>query len=76
MNNRTRGELSRILALLEDLRNEVEEIYQAEQAKVDDAPENLQGSDRYQRIEEAAQALESALDNINAALDDIQQSIE
>ena len=49
--------------------NLLTEILRAEQAFVDNTPENLQGTDRYESAEERIDSLSDALDAIDGAYD-------
>lgn len=75
MNNNQRKELQKIVDKIEDLRIEVEYIRDEEQDKIDNMPENLQGSERYYSMEEVVtylndgiSELENAIENLNSVI--------
>ena len=55
-----RDELEGYKLKIEDLGSELRELADREQESVDNTPDNLQGSDRYQESSEAASALDDA----------------
>lgn len=55
-----RNELEGYKLKIEDLGSELRELADREQEAVDNTPDNLQGSDRYQEATEAASALDDA----------------
>ena len=64
------GKIRDLLAELETLRDEEEEEYR------DNIPENLQGSERYEKADECVDELTEAIDTIESSLDDIDNIIE
>ena len=64
MNKATRAAIEKIVNTLETLGDEVENLHDDEQEKFDNAPEGLEGSERYAAIEAAADNLDTAHDNI------------
>ena len=54
MNKATRAAIEKIVNALETLGDEVESLHDDEQEKFDNAPEGLEGSERYAAIEAAA----------------------
>ena len=76
MNNPTRNRLQDIVDSLESLKAELEDISETEQEKLDNTPENLHGSERYMRAEEACEYLENALSAFEELIDSITDSIE
>ena len=75
MNKNRRNMLSKCIAKLVDLINEIENIKQDEELSFDNLPENLQSSMRGENMEEAIEYLDNSLDNLNSALDEL-ESIE
>lgn len=71
MNNPTRKQLKKLIDHLENLKTELEEISENEQEKLDNIPENLQGSERYERTEEVCGYLEEALCSFEELIDNI-----
>lgn len=59
------------LSDLEDLKSSLEFVYGDEQDYLDNIPENLQGSERYDVAEEACSNLEDAIASIDSVLDGV-----
>lgn len=76
MNNTRRELLSRVGALLDQAYGIVSTALDQEQNCLDNMPENLQDSERYQKMESAVDNLESAVDSIEEAKDSISFSLE
>jgi len=55
---------------LQIIRDELQCMQECEQDKFDNAPENLQDSERYERIQEIADSLQEAIDNLDNILED------
>ncbi len=62
MNNARRKQLDEIETELQDLKERFETIKEDEEEYLNNIPENLQGSERYEVAEEACDALGEALD--------------
>lgn len=74
--NRTRRKcLANLSELLEELRISVETLRDEEQEYMDNMPENLQGSIRYEAAEEAVSNLEDAMDSIGDAISSIEEAM-
>lgn len=71
MNKERRKNIQGIADQLEELKANLELIQEEEEEYRDNIPENLQGSERYEKAEEACDALSEAVDN----LDDIIASL-
>lgn len=88
MNNQRRESIQKIADKLEEVKKSVNEIIQGiediksdEQEYLDNIPENLQSSERYNISEEAIDRLDDTLDELNStdfesAIDSLQQAIE
>lgn len=79
MNAIRRKKLNAITAAIEELRSQLddqksdlEELNDDEQTAFSNLPENLEGSERYERAETAANALEEALEALEEALDQLE----
>ena len=68
MNKATRAVIEKIVNALETLGDE--------QEKFDNAPEGLEGSERYAAIEAAADNLDTAHDNITEAIEALRAAME
>lgn len=74
--NRTRRKcLANLSELLEELKISVETLRDEEQEYMDNMPENLQGSIRYEAAEEAVSNLEDAMDSIGDAISSIEEAM-
>lgn len=73
MNKKRLERLNKIIDTLENLHIELEEIQQEEQDCYDNAPENLQYSERYELMQENADSMQDAYDNIETALETLQE---
>lgn len=67
MNNTKREKLKKVCELLNQASNIVSEVLDDEQDCLDNMPENLQYSDRYERMEAAISNLEDGLSSIESA---------
>jgi len=86
MNAPRRKKLQKILEAIEELKSQLEdqqtdleEINDDEQSAFCNIPETLSGSERYERAEAAATALEDAYDTLSdivSSLEDLTNSIE
>ena len=75
MNEKRRQRLRGVLRMLSDAEAIVSAASDQESDALDNYPENLQGSERYERTEDAAENLDEALDRIGEARDLIQSAI-
>jgi hypothetical protein len=64
MNNPRRKTIDKIIASLDDIKNDVTGVGEEEQEYRDNAPENMMYSEKYERAEEVAQILEEISDEI------------
>ena len=60
MNKQRRKDIDRIIDNIEQVREEMQTVLQEEQDYLDNIPENLQSSERYETAQEAVNALEEA----------------
>ena len=74
MNNRRRNALRVVVEKLEECYNVVDSISEDEQDSLENTPENLKESDRYYRMEEAADNLEEAAYQIEDAIEHIEMA--
>ena len=75
MNKATRAAIEKIVNALETLGVEVESLHDDEQEKFDNAPEGLEGSERYAAVA-AADNLDTAHDNITEAIEALRAAME
>lgn len=76
MNAVRRKALLEIIGGIERLRSDLEDLMQEEEEYRDNMPENLQGSERYERADEAVTAMEDAVSNLSDAIDNIDSARE
>jgi hypothetical protein len=76
MNDQRRKRITELVVLLEGLKADIEFVQQEEQDYYDNMPENLQGSDKGQAAEAAADSLQEAADEVGNAIDNLNSSIE
>lgn len=72
MDDKRRGRLRDALKMLTSAATIVDSVCDKEQDCLDNYPENLQGTERYERMEDAVDSLNDALEKI----DDAKASIE
>ena len=68
-----KNRLRQVLSLIEDAKNILEEVKDEEETAMDNMPENLQGTARYEQMEDAVCNLEDAVCNLEDAVDSIQE---
>lgn len=69
MNNSRRKELDKLCEQIEDIKYKLDIIREDEQTYLDNIPENLQSSERYETAEEAVDALENAVDEFDEIIE-------
>ena len=67
MNNKRRSRLSAAIGMLSNAASILDDVCEAELDCMDNCPENLQGSERFERME-------SAVDNLNDALEKLEDA--
>lgn len=75
MNKTRRAIIRRVISTLEDLRTEISDVLAEEQDALDNMPESLQYSTRYEEMEEAVDNLEYADDSFSDLIDYLEASI-
>lgn len=75
MNNERRGSLKEAIRLLSRASTIVDTVCDKEQDCMDNYPENLQSTDRFERMEDAVDSLNEALEKLDEAKDCIQAAI-
>ena len=76
MNNNQKKELAKIIDRIEEIKNDIEYVRDEEQEKIDNMPENLQGSEKYSLMEEAVSNLDYALSILEDVVDNINLATE
>lgn len=76
MNNKKRKQIEGIVSTLMDLQSEIESLRDEEQEIVDNTPENLQGTERFEIAEAAAENLDSACSSMDELIDYLNEAAE
>ncbi len=76
MNRARRKALADIQEQLETLSEELEALMGEEEEYRDNIPDNLQGSERYERADDACNSLDMALDSLHEAVSYIEEATE
>ena len=76
MNKLRRKTLQKIFDQLSDLREEIEAVKEEEDGSRENMPENLQGSERYERSETASSNMDEAMEYISSACDSLESVLE
>lgn len=75
MNKEQRKRLEEIASAIEDARAELEAIRDEEQEKVDNAPDNLNTSLRYEQMEEYIDYLQEVIDELDNSVDELRENV-
>ena len=75
MNQRRRALLRSAQEHLEKAETIIQMAVDQEQDAMDSLPENLQGSEQYEKMESAVDSLEAALDHINDAKESLEDAV-
>lgn len=75
MNEKRRGRLRDALKMLSNAASLVETVCDDEQDALDNYPENLQGTERFEHMETAVDSLSDALEKIDDAKGHIESAI-
>lgn len=73
MNKTQRKNIERLFDRLSEINEELEYIKNEEEEKMDNLPENLQNSVKYEEFEAAVKALDDALSSITEACDKLEE---
>ena len=76
MNNIRRKVLKSILEEIEEIKNRLEGVLSDEEEAFDNIPENLQGTERYEKAEEIISYLEDAISELDESISSIEYTIE
>lgn len=69
VNKNRRKRLENLVAGLREIYSQLEDILFEEQSILDNIPENLQGSEKYEMMEQAVSNMEEALEKLDEATD-------
>lgn len=75
MNDKRRGRLKDALKMLSSAASIVDSVCDSEQDCLDNYPENLQSTERFEHMEVAVDSLNEALEKIDEAKEHIQSAI-
>ena len=75
MNRRRRDLLMVAISCLEQASSIIERVYDEETDSLDNIPENLQSSYRYERMEDTVNILDEAIDRSSEAIDKVMAAI-
>lgn len=76
MNKQRRATLNQINELISNVYEDLECCKDQEEEYRDNMPENLHGSERYEKAEDAVNMLEEALESLQQAIDNIYEVVE
>ena len=76
MNKPRRTHLWELIGALESVQSMLEDLKCEEEECRDNLPENLVGSERYEKMDDAVNALDYAIEQIDEAISNIQTAIE
>lgn len=76
MNKSRRNSIRHIAFQLEELKDDLADIQTEEEEYRDNIPENLQGSKRYEKAEEACDTLSEAADNLEDIITSLRELAE
>lgn len=76
MNKIRRKSLEEVIAKIQELSEEIESFMADEEEYRDNMPENLQGSERYEKVDEACSAMQDAIDNLEEAVENLEIATE
>lgn len=75
MNNSRRKALQKIYAAIEEVKSDLENIYDVEQEAFENIPENLEGSERYEAAENAVDNLDNAFSGLDEVLEYLEEAM-
>lgn len=75
MNNTRRKALQKIYAAIEEVKSDLENIYDEEQEAFENIPENLEGSERYEAAENAVDNLDNAFSGLGEVLEYLEEAM-
>ena len=76
MNSSRRRQLNNILSKVDLLKEELQSILNDEEEYKDNMPENLQGSEKFEKTESACEAMQEALDQLEEVINNIETAQE
>ena len=76
MNKVRRKELQELYDIISEAKDRLEMLHDEEEEYMENIPENLQSSERYEKAEAAVDALDTAVSSLEEALDCIEEAQE
>lgn len=76
MNILRRKRIKVMIDILYDLKNQLDDVFDEEETHCDNIPENLQGSERYEKAVEACDNLSEAVDGLDEVISSLEAAIE
>ena len=76
MNKARRKELERAIELMEEARDIIEDCKAEEEEYIENMPENLQYSEKYDIAEAAVEAMERAVESVEDAISNAEEASE
>ena len=76
MNKMNRKQLSDLISRIETIHEELDEIKDGEEEKIDNMPENLLDSEKGEALSEIIDFLDSATERLNECVESIQSAID
>lgn len=76
MNTERRKAIEGVKSTLDQAKGDIENLQQEEQEYFDNMPESLQGGEKGEKAQAAADALQEAMDNIESAIDNLSTATE
>lgn len=74
MNKNRRKQIANLIVSLETIKSEIDNILSDEQEYLDNIPENLQCSERYDVADNAIDSLDLAISNVDEALSALEEA--
>lgn len=75
MNKERRKTIREIMEQIEELKSSLEDCQWDEEEYRDNIPENLQGSERYEKADNAVSNIEDAVSNLEEVLSSLEEAI-
>lgn len=72
MNKARRAKINSIINGLNDLKSDLELVHDEEEETMENMPESLQGSARYEAMEEACDNMSDAMDALDEAIESLE----
>ena len=74
MNKATRKQIENIISILNEKKDEIDELQSDEEEKFDNMPEGLQDGEKGQAMSNASEALSSASESLDEAISSLEEA--